>query len=75
MLAPHAITTAKNITNSLNNIKGFSTNSNFPVSHNFNLPALEGVASSQVVKVNLNTMHAAREAFIQMNPVKRLSIF
>ena len=54
------------------NINGFSPNQMvlgenpiFPISLNSNLPALEGVTSSQVVAENLNAMHAARQAFIQ----------
>ena len=58
--------------NSLKNINGFSPNQmafgknpDFPVSLNTNLPALEGVTSSQLVASNLNVMHAARQVFIQ----------
>ena len=43
----------------------FGKNPNFPVRCNFNLRALEGVTSSQVVADNLNAMHAARQSFIQ----------
>ena len=68
-LALAGATAAKNYLKNINGLSPnqmvFGKNPNFPVSLNSNLPALEGVTSSQVVADNLNAMHAARQAFIQ----------
>ena len=65
--------------NSLHNVNGFSPNHlvfgqnpNMPSVLSDNLPALEGVSSSQLVMNNLNAMHAARSAFVQAESSEKL---
>ena len=50
----------------------FGKNPNYPVNLNSNLSALEGLTSSRVVADNLNAMHAARQAFIQIESSEKV---
>ena len=68
---PVALSWAVSAKNSLHNIHGFSRNQlvfgrnpNFPSVLTDKLPALEGKTTSEVVRDNLNAMHAARKAFV-----------
>ena len=65
--------------NSLKNVYGFSPNQlvfgkkpNIPTVLNSELPALEGVTSSQLISEHLNAMHASRKAFIQCEASDKL---
>ena len=65
--------------NALENVFGFSPNQlvfgrnpNLPTVMNSNLPALEGVSSSQLIADHLNAMHAARKAFVVLEASEKL---
>ena len=66
-----ALAWAVSAKNALHNVHGFSPNQlvfgknpNFPSVLTDKLPALEGKTASEVVRDNLNAMHAARKAFV-----------
>ena len=67
-----AVAWANSAKNSLKSVHGFSSNQllfgynpNFPNMLDNNLPALEGISCSNIVRENLNAMHIAREEFIK----------
>ena len=47
-------------------------NPNFPAVESNKAPALEGKTASEIVACNLNTMHAARQAFIKSESAEKL---
>lgn len=51
---------------------GFGENPYLPNIMNNNLPALEGITSSEIFAKHLNTLHAARKAFIQTEADERI---
>ena len=74
-----AVAWAMSAKNSLKNVHGFSpnqlvigSNPNFPNVINNAPPDSEGKTTSQIVADNLNTMHAARQAFIQSESAESL---
>ena len=63
----------------MHNVHGFSPNQlvygknpNFPVVVRNKPPALEGKRDCEIVSCNLNTMHAARQAFIKSESAEKL---
>ena len=74
-----ALCWAVNAKNALQNVYGFSPyqlvfgkNPNLPsVLHN-ELPALEGMSSSEIVANNLNAMHRAREEFVRLESSEKI---
>ena len=62
-----------NAKNSLHTVHGFSPyqmvfgrNPNLPFALNNKPPALEGIASSEIIRSNLNALHKSRQEFIRM---------
>ena len=65
--------------NALHNVHGFSPNQlvfgrnpDFPCVINDKLPALEGKTSSEIIAENLNAMHSARKAFIELESSQKI---
>ena len=65
--------------NALKNVYGFSPNQlvfghnpNLPSVTNSELPALSGVTPSELIATHLNTMHAARKAFVECEASDKL---
>ena len=74
-----AVAWAVSTKNALHNVHGFSPNQlvfgknpNFPAVVRNKPPALEGKTTSEIVACNLNTMHAAHQAFIKSESAERL---
>ena len=74
-----AVAWAISAKNSLKNVHGYSSNQlvfgfnpNFPNVLNSNLPALEAKTSSEIVAMNLNAMHSAREKYIESESSDKL---
>ena len=74
-----AIGWAVSAKNALVNVDGYSPNQlvfgwniNIPTCLNSQAPALEGIATSEIVAKNLNAIHAARKSFIENESAEKL---